>query len=264
MTERDNLLLDLLGEDYHSIGFYHPEDTPLKEAVIASYDKIIRLLPRFAKKTRILILNSGMGQSAHYIFDKFECRIDCLNNDLEQNEINHKRIASKGVEKKMNISLASTEEIPYDRESFDIIWSQDHFHEIPKKNKLFREIHRLLVPEGRLVFTSLYISDQVEKDDERKFISADYPARDIVKKSKYEKLARRSLLQPIYTLELRSSAKAHFSNVLSLIQEHAKDKKSKYNSSLLAATESEFEKSFNYVNDGKVEWGIFIYQKLNT
>lgn len=54
-----------------------------------------------------------------------------------------------------DVQLASSENIPYDDESFDVIISNGVINLSPDKEKSFKEIYRVLRPGGRLQFADI-------------------------------------------------------------------------------------------------------------
>lgn len=264
MKEREKILRYLLGEETGAVGVYRPEGISVAEAQIKSYERLIRLIPRIAKKTRFLIVNSGAGASAHFIYDRFECRVHGLCADENLNGLNQEKIDKKAVSKKMAVSKMANANIPYEGESFDLIWSQDFFHMYGRKKKLFREIHRVLVPEGRLIFTSLYLNDSVRDEMEIASIKERISNKEMISITSFHRLAKRSFLQPIFYKDNPENAILHFRKMLDLLSESKELLITEFKAKAVLKLESEWKENLRLLETGKFGWGIFLFQKINS
>lgn len=85
--------------------------------------------------------------------------------DIDQKIIErlNQRINDQGVDNLIPM-VADVYELPFSREEFDLIYLITVIGEIPEPVKAMREFHRVLKPEGRLVFSEL-------------LVDADYPSR---------------------------------------------------------------------------------------
>lgn len=140
------------GEDIH-IGLYHSGDDLIRDASERTVAEMAKCLDQLAENSRILDLGAGYGGSARWLAQERGFRVTCLNLSEVQNERNRLATRECGLEALVDVVHGNFEELPFDAESFDAIWSQDAFLHSGAKEKVFREADRVLKPGGRVVFT---------------------------------------------------------------------------------------------------------------
>lgn len=85
--------------------------------------------------------------------------------DLTEEMVNKAQLAAEryGAEN-ISVQHVSTEEIPYSNESFDYVISNGVFNLSPSKLELFKEIWRVLKPNGILQFADVSLVDGQDPD----------------------------------------------------------------------------------------------------
>lgn len=243
------------------VGIYRPKEITLNEGMDAVMNKMIKLIPRINKSTRVLILNSGFGHMAHQLLTSKECKVDCVNYNDTQNEHNAKTISKleERLQKKFNLEKNFFEDIPYPGETFDVILCQDTLMLTNDKLRVFREVQRTLKPEGRFVFSDALRSEDCSKDDMADLIK-DLPVNELFSIDQYEKMARKAFLHKVYLLELPEQIKIHHQKLMDYLEKQpTKIKNNEAYSKYL-----DIEKKWNdTLSTDHIDWGIFIFQKLN-
>src|SRR5699024_5127838 len=74
---------------------------------------------------KVLDIGGGFGGSARYLAEHYGAHVVSLNLSEVQNERARRMSAERGLEDKVTIVDGDFENIPYDSDSFDIVWSQD-------------------------------------------------------------------------------------------------------------------------------------------
>jgi ubiquinone/menaquinone biosynthesis C-methylase UbiE len=64
-----------------------------------------------------------------------------------------------GLGSRVKFQQASALELPFDNESFDVVWTEHAQMNIKDKEQFYREISRVLVPGGRLAFHDVFQGD---------------------------------------------------------------------------------------------------------
>jgi phosphoethanolamine N-methyltransferase len=115
-------------------------------------DLCARLGPALRPGVRILDVGSGIGGAAFHLARAYGARVTGIDLAEEMIAIARDRAARLGMAEAVTFLLGDVLETPF-AEPFDIVWSRDAFMHIADKPRLFRRLHQLLAPGGRLVIT---------------------------------------------------------------------------------------------------------------
>lgn len=140
------------GEDIH-IGIYRSEDEPISKASRRTIEKMAALLEDLGPESRVLDLGAGYGGPARFLAERYGCHVVALNLSEIENERNRALNESRGLESLVEVVEGSFEEVPYDEDSFDVVWSQDAILHSGEREKVFEEASRVLTENGDFVFT---------------------------------------------------------------------------------------------------------------
>lgn len=244
-------IINVLGDTEHKVGIHHPTDVSIQESHHLLLQKVVKLIPRINKSTRVLFLDSGSGAMARLMLSDKECKIECLHSDtttLAHNERFLDDIEEK-LRKKINASLQYFEDLPYPGETFDIVWAIDCLPRSTDKLRVFREVHRTLKPEGRFV-----ISEAVRLSSEEG-IEDVLPCQELFTIDQYDRLARKTQYQNVYKRTHPEYLKAHHQMVLDQIEKADFD---------CADLKNDSEQWLQAVEAESVAWSLMIFQKLNA
>ncbi len=147
------------GEDIH-IGLYDSEDEPIAPASQRTIERMASKVPNLGKDSYVLDLGAGYGGSCRWLTRTFGCRSVALNLSEVENDRDRRKNWNQGLQDKIEVVDATFEEVPYDDETFDLVWSQDAFLHSGNRERIFAEIDRVLKPGGHIVFT-----DPMRTDD---------------------------------------------------------------------------------------------------
>jgi len=248
------------GDDLH-VGLYDkPEMTPF-EAARATTDRMLKLFPKINRSTRILILMSGFGTAARYIAETYGCKVDCLNDDKVQNAFNQAEIEKIELQKKIIITEGSVDYMPYAPETFDYVIAQDSFSITAQKEEMFRAIHRVMKPEGRLVFSAIMIKENLSDAVMRRV--GELPVDDLITLPQYEKDARRGFFQQIFTINRDQHLPTHFTKLAEILKENESKLVKQSSKKFVEERLDACEKFVTLGNEGALGWGILLFQKLN-
>lgn len=147
------------GEDIH-IGMYSDAIRKIDEASQRTVDTMARLLDPIAPGSRIIDLGAGYGGAARYLCKSFDCSVHCINLSETQNDRNRELTKAQGLQDSVIVTDASFEDLPVEDAQYDVVWSQDSFLHSGDRQKVMREIDRVLRPGGKIIFT-----DPMQADD---------------------------------------------------------------------------------------------------
>ena len=107
-------------------------------------------LAGIASGMRVLDVGGGLGGPARTLASEFGCEVEVL--DLTEEFCRAGRVLTTrtGLDDRVSFRHGDALEMPYPDAGFDAAWMQHSSMNIPDKERLYREIHRVLRPGGRL------------------------------------------------------------------------------------------------------------------
>ncbi|XZE52013.1 methyltransferase domain-containing protein [Planctomycetaceae bacterium SH139] len=147
------------GEDIH-VGFYESADEPIRTASRRTVDRMIERLGQVSPATRVLDIGSGYGGAARRMVEQFGCHVTCLNLSEAENQRNRLLNQQAGVSDRIDVVDGRFEDIPMEDQSVDVVWSQDAMLHSGDRRRVLSEVHRVLKPSGRFIFTDPMSADE--------------------------------------------------------------------------------------------------------
>ena len=152
-ADADNFYSNIWGgEDIH-IGIYESEDEPIRAASRRTVERVASRLNGLGPESRVLDIGAGYGGSARFLAQSYGCRVVALNLSDVENERNRALNEQRGLEHAIEVVEGSFEDVPYEDDSFDVVWSQDAILHSGERGKVFAEVSRVLGEDGEFVFT---------------------------------------------------------------------------------------------------------------
>ncbi len=99
---------------------------------------------------QVLDVGSGVGGPARTLASEYGCDVTGIDLTEEYCLAAEMLTARVGLDDKVRFHCGSALEMPFDDESFDLVWMQNASMNIPDKEKLYSEVRRVLRPNGRL------------------------------------------------------------------------------------------------------------------
>ncbi len=102
---------------------------------------------------RVLDAGCGVGGSTRYLAHTYECQIEAI--DLTPEFVDTTARLNKlcGVEDRITVRQGSVTDLPYEDQSFDLVWCQNVTMNIEDKKAAFAEAYRVLASGGRYTFS---------------------------------------------------------------------------------------------------------------
>ncbi len=104
----------------------------------------------------VLDAGCGLGGTARHLADRFKCNVVGIDLTQEYVSVGERLTELVGLSDQVELRQASALELPYDGESFDIVWTEHVQMNIADKKQFYSEIARVLNPGGRLLFHDIF------------------------------------------------------------------------------------------------------------
>jgi cyclopropane-fatty-acyl-phospholipid synthase len=143
----------------YSCAIFEHNDSTLKDASIAKYERICRKL-EIGPHDRVIEIGSGWGGFATYAAQNFGCRITTTTISDQQFQLAKQRFADSGVADRIDLVMKDYRELKgkYDKlVSIEMIEAVGHHY----LDDYFRTCSRLLEEDGMMLLQAITIADQV-------------------------------------------------------------------------------------------------------
>jgi tocopherol O-methyltransferase len=211
---------DIWGEHMHH-GYYGADGTEQKNRRQAQIDLIEELLnwAGIERAENILDVGCGIGGSSLYLAAKFQAQATGITLSPVQAARATERAKEAGLSGRSQFLVANAQAMPFDDNSFDLVWSLESGEHMPDKTKFMQECYRVLKPGGTLIMvtwchrptdeTPLTADEQKHLEDIYRVYCLPY----VISLPEYEAIARQLPLNNIRTADW-SVAVAPFWNVV--------------------------------------------------
>jgi ubiquinone/menaquinone biosynthesis C-methylase UbiE len=108
------------------------------------------------KGRKVLDMGSGLGGPCRMLADEYDCHATGI--DLSAEFVNTANALSKlvGLGDKTQFVQGSATELPFEDNSFDVVWTQHVQMNIPDKQKFYSEAYRVLRPGGHFLYYDIF------------------------------------------------------------------------------------------------------------
>ncbi|MPZ65057.1 MAG: methyltransferase domain-containing protein, partial [Pseudonocardiaceae bacterium] len=151
------------GEDIH-VGLYDDETEDIRPASRRTVEQMADRV-EVGPGTHVLDVGAGYGGAARHLARTFGCRVKCLNLSEVENERNRAMNVEQGLDDRIEVFDGSFEDLPFQDNHFDVVWSQDSFLHSGDRRRALEEVVRVLRPRGEVVFTDPMAQDESSRED---------------------------------------------------------------------------------------------------
>ncbi|WP_201745027.1 SAM-dependent methyltransferase [Aidingimonas lacisalsi] len=247
------------GEDIH-VGLYRDDKEPVYDASRRTVAKMASCLPKLGAKTRVLDIGAGYAGSARYLAHEYGCSVTALNISEKENERGREKNREQGVDNLVEIIDGSFEDIPFDDDSFDVVWSQDAILHSGDRQRVLEEAVRVLRPGGHFVFT-----DPMQDDGCPRAALEPILARihlDTLGSPGFYREALTSLgLEEVDFDDSSDMIAMHYGRIHDVLSEHEKDVSQFVSHDYIERMKHGLQHWVEGGQRGNLRWGIFHFQK---
>jgi len=112
----------------------------------------------------VLDVCSALGAPARHIAKKYGVKVTGLDFTRTMNAKAIERNKAAGLDNLITIVDGNALDMPFKKDTFDVIWGQEAWCYVTDKDLLARECFRVLKPGGKIGFTDWVITGEVEDD----------------------------------------------------------------------------------------------------
>ncbi len=155
------------GEDIH-VGMYGDRDGDEVAEIGAASRCTVETMASLCDLTRestVLDLGAGYGGAARYLARTYGCHVTCLNLSEVENERNRRMNTEQGLEELIEVADGSFEDLGFQDNAFDVVWSQDSLLHSGDRARVLEEAVRVLRPGGEMIFTDPMATQGASKED---------------------------------------------------------------------------------------------------
>ena len=99
---------------------------------------------------RVLDVGSGIGGPARCLADAFGCDVTGVDLSAEYCRVATMLTERTGLSARVRFEPADALALPFADGAFDLVWTEHMAMNVADKARLYRELHRVLAPQGRL------------------------------------------------------------------------------------------------------------------
>lgn len=212
---------EIWGEHMHH-GYYGVDGKAQKNRRQAQIDLIEELLKwaQVQQAENILDVGCGIGGSSLYLADKFNACATGITLSPVQAQRAWERAAEFGLQYRTNFQVADALNMPFEDNSFDLVWSLESGEHMPDKQKFMQECYRVLKPGGKLILVTWCHRPTNESPlsvDEKQHLQQIYQVYClpyVISLPEYEAIARQLPLQNIRTADWSQAVAAFWDIVI--------------------------------------------------
>lgn len=247
------------GEDIH-IGIYNNNKDSIYEASRRSVSLMADQLGNVDKNTKILDIGSGYGGAARFLAKKFQYQITCLNLSEKENQRNIEKNREQGLDQLIEVKTGSFEDLPFENNFFDVVWSEDAILHSANKEKVFSEVYRVLKDGGQFIFTDPMQSENADPA-QLKPVYDRIHLDEMGSFGRYEKSLAGLGMEKIQIMDLSKHLPVHYGRIKELLFEKKSEIENSISPEYIEKMIDGLQHWVDAGNAGNLSWGILHFRK---
>ncbi len=247
------------GEDLH-LGIYNSEDEDIYRASRRAVDRIASYFEKIDQNTKIIDFGGGFAGSARHLAKKYGCHVTVINLSETENKRGRKMNEEQGLSHLIDIIDGSYDDVPFEDETFDIVFSEDAILHSNNKEKVISEAYRLLKPNGDFVF-----SDPMQTDNcDEKVLKPIYERINLSSLGSpafYKEKCKQAGFKEINFEELDKHLAIHYSRILAETEKKQKELEKYVSKEYIENMKKGLRHWIKGGEENNLTWGIFHFKK---
>lgn len=246
------------GEDLH-LGLYESDDESVLEASHRTVARMAELASdQLVPGARVLDIGGGYGGSARYLAEHYGVNVVSLNLSEVQNERGRRLTTERDLTDQVTIVDGDFENILYDTDAFDVVWSQDAILHSGNRTRVLSEVTRVLKPGGAFVFTDPMAADGVSEADLQPVL--DRIQLDTMGSPQFyrEQLSRRGLTERVFEDHTDQLAR-HYERIHRELNAHYDELEDHISEAYLTHMKTGLQHWVDAGTAGNLAWGIMVF-----
>lgn len=240
------------------IGFYEEPDIKLENAGAAAIKRLLRLLAGVKKSHKVLCLGAHGINLGYLLLERFGCYVTVFCDEDITGEQSHVAMVEGDDAEKMTIERGTMSLLPYASNSFDAVISLETLAFIEDKEGALRQIADVLKPKGRMLFTSLFLTDPAP------FTKIGSSATSLIGIDQYVRLVANSDLDQVLNRDMTSHLIRHYEALSGFMDDHQGEATTMLGKSLLGKFNKWLMTYTAQLKSDDLGWGVFLFQKSNV
>lgn len=253
-ADADNFYYHVWGGNDIHVGVY---ETPDEDIDAASRRTVERMAAKveITPDTRILDIGSGYGGAARHLAATYGCKVSCLNLSEVENARNQEFNRAAGLDELIEVKDGSFEDIPFQDNAFDIVWSQDAILHSGDRERVLEEVARVLKRGGSFLFTDPMAADSARLKDLGPILDR-LSLETMGSPSFYRRELARLGLQTFEFEDLTKFLPIHYGRVLEVLESKEAELADKISDAYRTKMKSGLKNWISGGKAGNLAWGI--------
>jgi sarcosine/dimethylglycine N-methyltransferase len=247
------------GEDLH-LGIYDSKDDDIFTASRRSVEKMANHASKIDENTKIIDLGGGFAGSARFLAKKYGCHVTVLNLSEAENERGRKMNKEQGLDHLIDVVDGSFEDIPFDDNTFDIVWSQDAILHSGNREKVVEEAARVLKHGGEMIFTDPMQTGDCDKET-LKPVYKRINLSSLGSPEFYKNAFNKNNMKLVSFTEMPEHLVNHYSKVLKDTEKNEDWLTEYVSEEYISNMKTGLKHWINRGKEGNLTWGIFHFRK---
>jgi cyclopropane fatty-acyl-phospholipid synthase-like methyltransferase len=136
-------------------GYWEEGTKRLRDALIRM-NEVLAEKVGIAGSDKVLDAGCGVGGAAIFLAKKFGCSVDGITLSRKQVEFAGQKATENNIQDKVSFTVADFTRMPFEDESFDVVWAVESVCHAEDKGFFLKEAQRVLKKGGRLIVADFF------------------------------------------------------------------------------------------------------------